>query len=127
VLAHGNLEIFDSTQIFEYLEDPQPAPAPRDLADRARARRLEHQSDEVYFPHIIRLMGLQKNLGDALALASIAAATDYSAAMEKQLNKAAVLPVVSAMANWLRAAARPVPAFMSLAEGGQLSRQILVT
>jgi glutathione S-transferase len=175
VLVHGNLEIFDSTQIFEYLEDLQPAPAlwPRDIADRARARRLEHQSDEVYFPHIIRLMGLQNNLGDALAMANTAAATDYYAAMEKQLNNAAwlagdysfadiafymaslfgerqgapmtaatpkllawrdrmtqrpaVSPVVSAMANWLRAAARPVPAFMRLAEGGQLSRQILVT
>ena len=45
--------------------------------DRARARRLEHQSDEVYFPHIIRLMGLQKNLGDALAVSSIDAATAY--------------------------------------------------
>jgi glutathione S-transferase len=39
VLVHGNLEIFDSTQIFEYLEDLQPAPAlwPRDIVDRARA------------------------------------------------------------------------------------------
>src|SRR5689334_25329316 len=27
VLVHGDLEIFDSTQIFEYLEDLQPAPA----------------------------------------------------------------------------------------------------
>jgi glutathione S-transferase len=27
VLVHGNLDIFDSTQIFEYLEDLQPAPA----------------------------------------------------------------------------------------------------
>jgi glutathione S-transferase len=62
VLVHGGLEIFDSTQIFEYLEDLRPAPAlwPRDIVDRAHARRLEHQSDEVYFPHIIRLMGLQK-------------------------------------------------------------------
>jgi glutathione S-transferase len=58
VLTHGELEIFDSTQIFEYLEDLQPNPPlwPRDLTTRARARRLEHQSDEIYFPHIIRLM-----------------------------------------------------------------------
>src|SRR5258706_5841128 len=57
VLVHGDLELFDSTQIFEYLEDLQPTPAlwPRDITDRAHARRLEHQSDEVYFPHIIRL------------------------------------------------------------------------
>jgi hypothetical protein len=30
-------------------------------------------------------------------------------------QRQAVMPVVSAMANWLRAAARPVPAFMNLA------------
>jgi glutathione S-transferase len=162
VLVHGSLEIFDSTQIFEYLEDLRPTPAlwPPDIGDRARARRLEHQSDEVYFPHIIRLMGLQGNLGDALALSNISAAAAYYAEMEKLLTntkwlaggysfadiafymaslfgerqsapitaatpkllewrnrmtqRPAVLSVVDAMANWLRAAARPVPAFMNL-------------
>jgi len=96
VLVHGSLEIFDSTQIFEYLEDLQPTPAlwPRDIVDRARARRLEHQSDEVYFPHVIRLMGLQKNLGDALAVSSIEAATAYYGEMEKLLTTR----------TWLRAA-----------------------
>jgi glutathione S-transferase len=88
VLVHGDLEIIDSTQIFEYLEDLKPAPAlwPSDIRERARARRLEHQSDEVYFPHIIRLMSLQKNLADAVAVASIAAATAYYAEMEKLLT-----------------------------------------
>src|SRR3954468_24714051 len=64
VLVHGDLEIFDSTQIFEYLEDLQPEPGlwPRDLRERARARQLEHQSDEVYFPHVVKLMGLQDRL-----------------------------------------------------------------
>ena len=166
VLVHGNLEIVDSTQIFEYLEDLQPTPAlwPRDILERARARRLEHESDEVYFPHIIRLMGLQKNLGDVLAMSSIAAATAYYAEMEKLLTAApwlagdysfadiafymaslfgerqsapmtgatprllewrdrvtqrpAVMPVVNTMANWLRVAGRPVPAFMCLAKSG---------
>jgi glutathione S-transferase len=63
VLIHGDVEIFDSTQIFEYLEDlkPQPALWPEDVAARARARLLEHKSDEVYFPPVIRLMGLQDN------------------------------------------------------------------
>src|SRR5580692_8802028 len=160
VLVHGDLEIFDSTQIFEYLEDLQPTPAlwPRDLEGRARARRLELQSDEVYFPHVIRLMGLQKSLGDAAAVASIEAATGYYAEMERQLTNSqwlagsysfadiafymaalfgerqgapvtgatpallewrarmtrrpAVRAVVSAMASWLTAAGRPVPAFM---------------
>ncbi len=87
VLVHGDLELFDSTQIFEYLEDLQPTPAlwPRELTNRARARRLEHQSDEVYFPHVIRLMSLQKNLDDAVAIASIEAANSYYADMEQLL------------------------------------------
>ncbi|MEZ0309576.1 MAG: glutathione S-transferase family protein [Ramlibacter sp.] len=87
VLVHGELEIFDSTQIFEYLEDLKPDPAlwPRGVQERARARLLEHRSDEVYFPHVIRLMGLQKNLGDEAAVAAIAAATRYYEAMEAQL------------------------------------------
>src|SRR5689334_24562120 len=64
VLVHGSLEIFDSTQIFEYLEDLQPTPPlwPRTPQARARARLLEHKSDEVYFPHIIKLFGLQDDL-----------------------------------------------------------------
>lgn len=88
VLVHGDLEIFDSTQIFEYLEDLQPQPAlwPRDVQERARARLLEHQSDEVYFPHIIRLMGLQDRLGEEPAQAAIAAAHRYYARMESQLE-----------------------------------------
>jgi len=40
VLVHGELELFDSTQIFEYLEDafPQPPLWPREVRARARAR-----------------------------------------------------------------------------------------
>ena len=58
VLIDEDVEIFDSTQIFEYLEtrDPQPALWPAAPKMRALARLLEHKSDEVYFPHIIRLM-----------------------------------------------------------------------
>src|SRR5262245_54225011 len=64
VLVHGDLEIFDSTQIFEYFEDLQPQPAlwPAEIKGRARARLLELEADEVYFPSIIRLMGLQDQL-----------------------------------------------------------------
>lgn len=61
----GDLELFDSTQIFEYLETLKPEPAmwPADLKARARARLLEHKSDEVYFPHIVRLMSDPKAPG----------------------------------------------------------------
>lgn len=58
VLVDGDLEIFDSTQIFEYLEDIAPTPAlwPEDPRARARARQLELLSDEVFFPNVITLM-----------------------------------------------------------------------
>ena len=58
VLVDGDLEIFDSTQIFEYLEElaPEPALWPRDRKQRARARSLELISDEVFFPNVVTLM-----------------------------------------------------------------------
>src|SRR5437868_12856551 len=72
ILVHGDLEIFDSTQIFEYLEDLRPEPPlwPTEIAMRAEARLLEHKSDEVYFPHIIRLMGLLATPDDPPAVAA---------------------------------------------------------
>jgi glutathione S-transferase len=79
VLIHGDLEIFDSTQIFEYLEDLEPDPPlwPADRDARARARLLELKSDEVYFPHIIRLMGLQEKHGDPAFAAARASAHGF--------------------------------------------------
>lgn len=79
VLIHGDLEIFDSTQIFEYFEELQPQPPlwPRGPMARARARLLELKSDEVYFPHIIRLMGLQSSAQDSAAVAARRAAARY--------------------------------------------------
>jgi glutathione S-transferase len=87
VLIDGDLEIFDSTQIFEYLEDAQPQPSlwPRDARGRARARLLELKSDEVYFPHIIRLMGLQATPGDPAAIAAREGAARFYAEMEALL------------------------------------------
>ena len=88
VLVHDGLEIFDSTQIFEYLEDLQPEPPlwPRDVQGRARARRLELEADEVYFPHIIRLFDLQQDLQGEAAQAAIAAATQHYGRMESLLQ-----------------------------------------
>jgi glutathione S-transferase len=161
VLVHGDLEIFDSTQIFEYLEDlvPEPALWPEGAQARARARLLEHQSDEVYFPQVIRLMSLQDQLHGDAATTAIAAAHRYYAAQEARLSsrewlagtysfadiafymaalfgerqgapitaatpsllawrdrmsaRPAVRRVAGAMAVWLAAAGRPVPAFMA--------------
>ena len=61
VLLDDGIELYDSTQIFEYCEDRWPVPAlwPATVPERARARLLEHASDEVFFPHVARLMGLR--------------------------------------------------------------------
>jgi glutathione S-transferase len=93
VLIHGDLEIFDSTQIFEYLEDLKPSPAlwPAEPAARARARLLELRSDEVYFPHIIKLMGLQEAPQDPAAIAARSAAAGFYAEMETVLADRAFL------------------------------------
>ncbi len=63
VIIDESVQLFDSTQIFEYLEDrwPEPPLWPRSVAARAEARKQEHCSDEVFFPHVIRLMGMRGN------------------------------------------------------------------
>ncbi len=88
VLIHGGLEIFDSTQIFEYFEDLAPDPPlwPDGAAARARARRLELESDEIYFPPIIRLMSLQDTPQDPAAIAARDAAARFYQRMEDALD-----------------------------------------
>jgi glutathione S-transferase len=87
VLIDGDLELFDSTQIFEYLEDRKPDPAlwPRDVRARARARQLELKADEVYFPHVIRLMGLQQDLVGPDAATAKAGAAAFCREIDAQL------------------------------------------
>jgi glutathione S-transferase len=70
VLIDGDLEIFDSTQIFEYLETFKPVPTlwPAEIKAKARARLLEHISDEVYFPPIVQLMRLAQTPDDPAAV-----------------------------------------------------------
>jgi glutathione S-transferase len=87
VLIHGDMEIFDSTQIFEYLEDrfPNPPLWPADSAARARARLLELKSDEVFFPHVIRLMGLQDLPDDPASIAARGALASFYGDLDRQL------------------------------------------
>lgn len=82
VLVDGDLELFDSTQIFEYLETLKRDPAlwPAEPKARARARLLEHKSDEVYFPHIVRLMS------DAKAPGAHDAAARFYEEMERTIG-----------------------------------------
>lgn len=87
VLVDGEVELFDSTQIFEYLEDLKPEPRlwPAATAARARARLLELQSDEIFFPQVVRLFGLQDDMQGAAATAACAACARHCAAMEAAL------------------------------------------
>ena len=88
VLVDGDLELFDSTQIFEYFETLRPEPAlwPAEPKARARARLLEHKSDEVYFPSIVRLMGLQNAPDDPAAVEARAASAAFYEEMERTLG-----------------------------------------
>ena len=89
VLVDGDLEIFDSTQIFEYLETIRPEPAlwPVEPKAKARARLLEMQADEVYFPPIVRLLGLQGTPDDPAAVDARAAAARFHDALEAALGE----------------------------------------
>jgi glutathione S-transferase len=54
VLVDGDVVVYDSTVILEYLEDRYPDPPlyPRDAIARARCRELESAADEIWFPAI---------------------------------------------------------------------------
>ncbi len=58
VLIDGETTLFDSTVIFEYLEDryPEPPLYPAEPAARARCRLLELRADEVLLPPLVKLM-----------------------------------------------------------------------
>lgn len=89
VLVDGDLELYDSTQIFEYLEDiaPQPALWPADARGRARARQMELESDEVFFPNVISLMPRQRAAaGEEAAAAATGAIVAHYANVERRLD-----------------------------------------
>lgn len=58
VLVDGDLTLFDSTLILEYLEDAYPTPAlyPAGAAERARCRLLELYADEILLQPVRALM-----------------------------------------------------------------------
>jgi glutathione S-transferase len=89
VLVDEDLELFDSTQIFEYFESVKPEPPlwPAEPKARARARLLEHKSDEIYFPPVVRLMGLQATPDDPAAVEARAAAAAFYDEREKGLGR----------------------------------------
>lgn len=85
VLIDGGHELYDSTQIFEYLEDAYPEPPlwPRSCGERLAARQLEHGSDEVFFPYVVRLMRRGGEGRDE----AVSAAQTYHAAMNSGLAR----------------------------------------
>jgi len=58
VLVDGGFAVFDSTLIFEYLEDAYPVPPlmPQDAKARAEVRMMELRADEVVFPVAYKLV-----------------------------------------------------------------------
>jgi glutathione S-transferase len=90
VLIDGDLELFDSTQIFEFLEDTAPEPPlwPRDPRERARARLLELKSDEVFFPNVVMLMPRARAAaGEERVAQAIADIHAYYDEMERRLAR----------------------------------------
>jgi glutathione S-transferase len=72
VLIEGDLAVFDSTVIFEYLEDAYPSPPlyPREARARARCRLMELEADEILFAPVRSLLyRTEPPLGDAAAQA----------------------------------------------------------
>jgi glutathione S-transferase len=88
VLVHGDLELFDSTLIFEFLEDAFPDPPlwPRGVEARARARLLELKCDEIIFMNIARLFGLEDKPQDPIAVDARAKAHQQYAEMDARLE-----------------------------------------
>ena len=88
VLVHNGVELFNSTLIFEYLEDafPQPPLWPAGAAARAEARLLELKADEIIFMNIARLFGLEERPDDPIAVAARERAHEHYAEMEARLQ-----------------------------------------
>ena len=93
VLVDGDLALYDSTLILEYLEDRHPMPPllPPDAAARARCRQLEGAADEILFPRVFDLIQEVFYKGepardDARIASARAAIADHYAELERRLD-----------------------------------------
>jgi len=93
-LVDGEVAVFDSTVILEYLEDAYPAPAllPKTAADRARVRMIEEVMDTHFEPinwGLSELRWFKRAEGDQAAQIEAAAARQlagFFAWLERQLG-----------------------------------------
>lgn len=77
VLVDGDVVVYDSTLIGEYLEEraPEPRLFPKGVAERARCRQQEAAADEIWFPHVWKLIEARVyGTGDAAAAEQATAA-----------------------------------------------------
>jgi glutathione S-transferase len=98
VLIDGDFALFDSTLIFEYLEDSHPAPPlwPKDPVARAEARMMELRADEVVFPQARVFFyrtdpphpdPLQRQANEEAGARAEAALRDHFAALDQTLGR----------------------------------------
>ena len=93
-LIDGDVKVFDSTIILEYLEDnwPNPPLLPPSPAQRARVRMIEDVMDGLYEPNnwglgeVLRFKRASGALADQLVAHSRASVTKLQAWLEKQLG-----------------------------------------
>lgn len=88
VLVDGDVVVYDSTLIAEYLEDryPEPRLFPTDPAERARCRRQEGAADEIWFPHLWTL--IQAGMyGRSDAIDAVAGATAALTALYRDFDR----------------------------------------
>ena len=91
VLVDGDVVVYDSTQIFEYLEERHPTPPlyPAGIAERARCRRLEAWADEIVFPQVWSLIdgGFYPTPGNDAAAERRRSACTELAQLQLELDK----------------------------------------
>jgi glutathione S-transferase len=98
VLVDGDLALYDSTLILEYLEDrhPEPPLLPADPVGRARCRQLEAAADEILFPFVFELIQevfyrSEQERDGARVVRARQAITDHYAGLERGLDSGSYL------------------------------------
>ncbi len=119
-LIDGDVTLYDSTLILEYLEDryPEPPLMPRDPARRARCRRLELEADEVLFPSLWTLIDTRFYPGGDPAQGdeAVAAVHAYQARLARTLGEREFLCGAFGVAD--------IANFIPLSVGGMLGAPV---